>query len=72
MIMTWRKATKTLIPVLVALAIVYDIIAYWCGGVGATISRATLAWARNWPIIPLSVGVLCGHLFWPQPKEPEK
>lgn len=33
---------------------------------GDTISELTLSWAFMHPVIPFAVGVLCGHLFWPQ------
>ena len=67
--MAWRRATRAVIALVVVSAIVYDVIAYAHGGVDATISRITLAWAHRWPLVPFSVGVLCGHLFWPQSTE---
>jgi hypothetical protein len=30
------------------------------------ISAVALEWARAFPILPLMLGVLLGHLFWPQ------
>jgi hypothetical protein len=67
----WNTITKFLIFVLVALSVAYDVLAYVRGGVDSTISRVVLAWAQRWPPIPFSVGVLCGHLFWPQPQAKE-
>jgi len=29
-----------------------------------TVSSTLRAWAANWPILPFTVGVLIGHLFW--------
>jgi hypothetical protein len=63
----WRTATKLAILALVAVAVVYDVIAYMRGSVDATISRVVLGWARSNPLIPFSVGVVCGHIFWSQP-----
>jgi hypothetical protein len=63
----WRAATKFALVALVAASIVYDVVAYMRGSVDATISRVVLGWARSNPLIPFSVGVLCGHLFWAQP-----
>ena len=63
----WRAATKVGIPIVVLLVLLYDVIAYMRGSVDATISRVVLGWARSNPLIPFSVGVLCGHLFWAQP-----
>lgn len=33
---------------------------------GDTISEVTLAFAQRHPALPFSVGVVAGHLFWPQ------
>lgn len=30
-----------------------------------TISSMLQGWAAHYPILPLSVGLLLGHLFWP-------
>lgn len=40
----------------------------WLGyryGWPATISATIQRWSVAWPILPLSVGLLMGHLFWP-------
>lgn len=41
------------------------------GGVEATYSRMLLAAMRRWPVLPFlagfALGVLVGHLTWPQP-----
>jgi hypothetical protein len=37
---------------------------------GDTISEIVLAASIERPIIPFVLGVVCGHLFWPQTKEP--
>ena len=46
----------------------YDIYVLIQGGLEATISHVTLTAATSYPIIPFAVGVICGHLFWPQKK----
>jgi hypothetical protein len=56
-----------LIVVVVLTLGVYDIVAYVHGGVQATISRVVLGWAHANPVVAFAVGLLCGHLFWPQP-----
>jgi hypothetical protein len=33
---------------------------------GDTISEVTLAESRKLPVIPFAVGIVAGHLFWPQ------
>jgi hypothetical protein len=65
--MNWRAITRVLLPILALLVIAYDVVAYLRGGVQATISRVVLGWSAAAPLLPFGVGVLCGHLFWPQP-----
>lgn len=36
-------------------------------GVESTFSVVILQQSKRHPIIPFGAGVLCGHLFWPQP-----
>lgn len=64
--MTGQRVTQIGFLILVLMTVAYDIFAYKVWGVDATISRVTLAWAREWPVVPFSVGVVVGHLFWPQ------
>ena len=33
---------------------------------GASISDTLLMVAQKWPVLPLMIGVLIGHVFWPQ------
>jgi len=46
--------------------IVIDIIAFTGWGDEATLSRVTLSTSINHPTVPLAVGFVLGHLFWPQ------
>lgn len=50
--------------------IVFDVIALHREGPEATISHQLLQAAREHPVVPLvigwAIGLLCGHLFWPQ------
>jgi len=66
--MSGRRLTQIIIIAATMLVIVYDVIAVSAWGVDATVSRVTLSWAKSNPILPFAVGVVCGHLFWPQPK----
>lgn len=75
-----EKQRRTTVAVLVGFVIlgvlstvallVYDLIAYSRGGNEATLSKVILDTSRDWPIIPLLVGLifglLSGHFFWPQ------
>jgi len=75
--MDWRRTTTAVITSTVFVATVasfallaYDLMAYLDGGNDATISKVILDASRDWPIIPLIVGLifglLSGHFFWPQ------
>ena len=62
-----KRATQTSLLVILPLAAVYDVAALYFGGVEATISQVLgLDWSFEAPLIPFGVGILCGHLFWPQ------
>jgi hypothetical protein len=68
----WRKVTQwTLIGVTFAL-VCYDAAVMSREGVNTTISRVVLQWSQNNPLIPFAFGIVCGHLFWPQPVEKRK
>jgi hypothetical protein len=46
---------------------------FYRGDVEATFSRIIYRTASTMPLIPLAIGILLGHLFWPQtPKDEEK
>lgn len=63
-----KDITKVVVLATVAIVALYDIIIYNVSGVDATVSRVTLSWASDLPIIPLVIGVVIGHLFWSQPR----
>lgn len=50
----------------VAFLIGYDIFAVIRWGYHGTISYDVLTAARAYPIIGVGVGIVIGHLFWPQ------
>jgi hypothetical protein len=43
---------------------VWDTYATYGPGQEYTVSALVTAWARQWPVLPLLLGVLLGHLFW--------
>lgn len=59
------KLTKIILITAVVALSLYDIVALINGGSEATISRITLSYSKEYPVIPFAVGVVCGHLFWP-------
>jgi len=44
----------------------YDAVASVRGHGELSASAVILEWSIRWPLIPLLVGVLLGHIFWPQ------
>ena len=68
--MTTRTARLVTLWVILGAAvvlIVWDIVAYYLGGIDATESRVIRDWSMHDPIIACAAGVLIGHFFWPQP-----
>ena len=68
--MTWTAITSLVFVILVAAAVVYDIVAYVRGGNAATFSYVCLGVANRYRgfaiLLAFAVGVLFGHLFLPQ------
>lgn len=64
-----RGYTKAFLVVGILLIAIYDVVALFTWGVGATISRVIGVEASfDAPTIPFGVGLVAGHLFWPQSK----
>lgn len=63
--MTWRTVTGAFLVGLTAVIAVYDVVAAVFGGYQATISSVLYFQGQKWPIIPFALGVLAGHLFFP-------
>lgn len=59
----WHTATVWFCIAVTVVSIVYDVIAYKQGGVGATISRTLLNTGKENPVVVLAIGILLGHLF---------
>jgi len=59
-----KKITVIFIVAVIAIIIIYDVWALVAGGAEATISSVLLNESKNYPIIPFTLGVVCGHLFW--------
>jgi hypothetical protein len=57
--------TALLLLIVVLAAGVWDVIAGNKWGSTATISSVIYNWATRFPILPLAVGLVLGHLFWP-------
>jgi hypothetical protein len=44
---------------------VWDVIAVSRGQPRDTVSDTLYAWSARFPILPLAVGIIIGHVFWP-------
>lgn len=67
----WGKVWKLMVGSIAVLIIALDVFAYVGWGVDATLSRHTVAGAMEHPTLPLAVGFVLGHLFWPQRLPPK-
>lgn len=58
----------TIIFIIAAIAVIigYDVWMLAARGYKSTISFTMLTAAQTWPIIPFAIGIVFGHLFWPQ------
>ena len=63
--MLTRRVTIGLLAGTLALLIGWDVYVATNEVGGDTISEITLGWSRRVWTMPLGVGVVCGHLFWP-------
>lgn len=68
----YRLVTTLLVTLTAVVWIAWDLVAYLSGGNESTISRVVTEASRDWPIIPLLVGIVLGHLFFSQhaPRSP--
>lgn len=62
-----RKLTQAAVLITIGLVIAgVDVWLWLSPPEGDTISEQSLGWAQAHPIAMLGIGVLLGHLFWPQ------
>lgn len=66
--MTESRTLLLVIAVIVTL-VVYDLLAVERGRWEATVSWTMLRLAQKYPIVAFALGVVFGHLFWPQRME---
>ena len=63
-----KIVTYLVIPLLIALVLVYDVIAIFKGGTEASISSIIITMAYEFPLLPylggFFTGLLAGHFFW--------
>lgn len=54
-----------LLLVITMTILIFDTYAAFSAGAVDSVSTVLYHWAQRWPIIPLVVGILIGHLFFP-------
>jgi hypothetical protein len=60
---TWQRKTALFILFIVVLCLGYDGVAFYKGGISATISDLIYTKSYQIPAIPLAFGMLMGHFF---------
>lgn len=63
--MNWVSRTQLVMVLSVMGLFAYDYFALVNGGYSASISYQFLKLASEYPIVAFAMGVLFGHLFWP-------
>ena len=66
MIIDFAEISKVVFILLLVTVTLYDLTAVYFGGLPATISFFVVNLSREYPIIAFALGMLMGHLFWPQ------
>lgn len=67
----WQKFWLYGIVAVAGIIGLLDLVAYVTVGTIGTLSDFVLGLVTAWPILALAVGVVIGHLFWPQKKDKE-
>jgi hypothetical protein len=66
--MSNKELTLIILAAVVVILVGWDIYAAFSKEKGDTISSLLLEWSSRKPVIALAIGVILGHLFWPQSK----
>jgi cytochrome c biogenesis protein CcdA len=70
--MDWRKITRAFLVGVVSVVVGYDVLAVMRGGIFATVSWQLYTWAKDEPISAFALGVVFGHILWPNRPPEEK
>lgn len=62
--MKYQKITMIFSLVVVVGSLIYDGVIIAMGGTEASISHMVIEYSKEFPLIPLLCGILCGHFFW--------
>lgn len=63
--MDMRVILATLLILVTAFCGLWDVIAVSKGNINDTVSRTLQDWSLMYPVLPLALGVVLGHIFWP-------
>lgn len=66
MLLKKRHWTVIILAVVTVFLIVWDVYAFMTAGTPGTVSDIVLDFAGMHPVLPFIIGVLMGHLLWPQ------
>ena len=58
-------STRAMLVGVVLLIGLWDIVIIQVGGKDASVSNVAIQWAKENPVITLVLGVVLGHIFWP-------
>jgi len=67
----WQWSSLAVILTCLLVMGAWDIVAIGCSGRKSSISYLVTMGTYHCPLIPLLIGLLAGHLFWPQTSYPE-
>jgi len=63
--MTFNVALSLFFVLAVFVVYLFDVAAVIRGSPDDSVSKVLLTWSQRFPILPLCVGIVIGHLFWP-------
>jgi len=64
--MEWLTITKILIIFVFCSILLWDLsVMFFCKDTSMTISQSLYTISKQHPIVPFTIGVLVGHVFWP-------
>jgi len=63
----YRKWTKIVSMIILAAIVLWDVFVMVTDGADSSISSMLIEMSYQYPIMPFSIGVVCGHLFWRMP-----
>lgn len=60
----WVEITKIVLIILIFIIAIYDGCLMYKYGREPTISNTIYLISKEWPIVPVGVGMVIGHVFW--------